>query len=168
MSNDSSSYQLTATPRQIKHSNSKKICSKDKFKELLAEHHISQLGTNNYYAVAVVMMENFKKRTEKLHINDQLALLDELSRRIKSELATDDTVITTSTGVSYILLKQVACKNAPEIVMNKIRNVMTPYFKTSTGFLNITTSTGFAISHTTTIHPTEVLKDALNALNTTR
>lgn len=168
MSNNSSSYQLTVAPRQIKHSTSEKICSKNKFEELLAEYHISQLGTNNCYAVAVVKIKNFKRRTEKLQLNDQLAILDEFRRRIKSELATDDTVITTPTGISYILLKQVTCKNAPEVVMNKIKNVMTPYFKTSTGSLNITTSTGLAVSHTTTIHPTEVLKDALNVLNAAR
>ncbi|WP_290920210.1 hypothetical protein [Halodesulfovibrio sp.] len=167
MSNDTSSYLLTIEPRHTTSDNLTDSRSEERFKELLADHHIAQLGTKSCYAIAVVKIDNFKERTENLSEKDQTVILNEFTNRISNELE-NKTLISSPTGNCYILFKQVDCNQKTEAAMHKVCNAMTPYFCTSTGFIKLAISGGLTISQDTTIFPTEMLEGTLAAISLRR
>lgn len=168
MSNDPYSYQLTIEPRRIINTNLADSHAEESFKILIADHHISQVETKNCYAIAIVTIDNFEKRTEKLPAKDQTAILNEFMHRISTELAPLDTFVSSTTGQCYILFKEIDCMKKPEAKMYKIRNAMVPYFNTSTGFIKIVINLGLAISQPATILPTEILENALTTVSSKR
>lgn len=161
MPKTSSKHHLTLTPRQFVSPSS----SLNLFADLLTKHHIIKSPSNRNYAVAIFRLNSFITHTKKYSSTTQNNILKEFTDRIEKELDIPARLVVSTEGVAYILLTELKSSTHCNLIINRIRNTMSPYFATGAGYLNFKVSVGYAQSKVTTNVVTEVLKLALDRLN---